>query len=351
MTLLTYTLLTDPAPLEASAAGRSPSTGTVYLVVTNTGQVSVSWRTFRVQVPVGDGAGHLTPNITTVTAQGRYTTSSGTKPVDVQRQDPDAFLVTAPAGASFAPGDHLVLTLENITVAATAGLAVLGVKEHAKRGNLRLDDRSAALAVVKTAPKEIPAPRDFRADDAMVAAGANITLRWEGSDDFDYKILFPDGQATNLSGGSWSPAADDAPKRATTYTLVATSRTTPKREHVLTTTVQVRNPVLESLTAKVAVITPLVVGPNSGEGGIAFLQGGVTVRRTGDSQNRGALFADMASLNGVKTGAVYTEFIYAKDTSEHRYSWINLHGDGITAYLTDGGSNGLGSVTASRFNT
>ncbi|MEV4250269.1 hypothetical protein AB0J63_43555 [Streptosporangium canum] len=38
LTALTYTILTDPTSLEASVDGRSPSTGTVYLMVTNTRQ-------------------------------------------------------------------------------------------------------------------------------------------------------------------------------------------------------------------------------------------------------------------------------------------------------------------------
>ncbi|RCG29079.1 hypothetical protein DQ384_22340 [Sphaerisporangium album] len=352
MTLLTYTLITDPAPLEASAPGRSPSTGTVYLVVTNTGQQAAFWSTIKVEVPVGNGAGDLTSDFNKIKPKGEYGARSGPRsPANVQPgpQGSNAFQATAPGGrASFAPGDHMVLTLENVTVAPTAGLAVLRVTENTGRTKTGLLSNSfAAVALVKTAPKEIPAPRNFRPDDTMVNAGTSIVLKWEGSDDFDYKILFPGGQAAITQGAySWSPAAADAPKRATTYTLVATSRTTPQQQHFLTATVQVRNPVLETLIATTGidtpwiqgtanatrgrvtftgagvaisngsggqgtvtadnayfntVYTPWIGGPNGGEGAVAFSQGGATVRRAGGSQERGTLFADKADLNGVNT--------------------------------------------------
>ncbi|MEV8635651.1 hypothetical protein AB0395_28720 [Streptosporangium sp. NPDC051023] len=60
MTALTYTILTDPVSLEASAAWRSAtSKGTVYLVVTNPGRV-VDWSQIEVNVPLGNDVGDLT---------------------------------------------------------------------------------------------------------------------------------------------------------------------------------------------------------------------------------------------------------------------------------------------------
>ncbi|MEU6719597.1 hypothetical protein ABZ897_49755 [Nonomuraea sp. NPDC046802] len=75
MTLLTYTLLTDPAPLEASVAGQqSESTGRVYLVITNTGQRTAYWSTIKVEVPVGKGAGDLTSDFNKIKPKGVYHT-------------------------------------------------------------------------------------------------------------------------------------------------------------------------------------------------------------------------------------------------------------------------------------
>ncbi|MGV9776348.1 hypothetical protein [Streptosporangium sp. NPDC003464] len=306
MTLLTYTVLTDPAPLEASAAGR-PSTGTVYLVITNTGQQAAYWSTIEVEVPVGNGVGDLTPDVNKIKPKGEYGPRSGTRSsVDVRRvpQSSNAFQATAPGGrASFAPGDHMVLKLENVTVTPTAGLAVLKVTEKAGRTKTGSTSNSfAAVALVKTAPKELPAPRDFRPDKAMVDAGEKLTLRWEGSAGFGYKIMYPGApQPVSVSGGSWSPP--DAPKRATTYILIATDRNT-QQQHFLTTTVQVRNPVLETLTAINGVTTPWVQGSAKGDGAFTFSQGAMHVRREFASQEAGALHAGEATVDGVGTGYV-----------------------------------------------
>lgn len=134
MPMLTYTVLTDPASLEASAAGR-PSTGTVYLLVTNTGQQAAYWSTITVSMPVGNGDGHLTSNFNKIKPKVRYVPKPGTSPstppsVNVQRQGSNAFQVTASAGTGrFALGDYMVLTLNDVTVARTAGLAVLTLNE------------------------------------------------------------------------------------------------------------------------------------------------------------------------------------------------------------------------------
>ncbi|MER5627057.1 MULTISPECIES: hypothetical protein [Streptosporangium] len=341
MTMLTYTVLTDPAPLEASASGRSPSTGTVYLLVTNTGPQAAYWSTITVEVPVGNGAGDLTSDFSTISPRGEYGTRSGARsPVNVQPGSggSNSFQVTASGGkASFVSGDHLVLTLENVTVTAAAGLAVLRVTEHTGRTRTgRLTDGFAAVALVKTAPKEIPAPRDFRPDNAMVDAGTTITLSWEGSDDFEYRILFPGGQETVPQGArSWSPAA--APRRATTYTLAATSRSTPGREHFLTTTVQVRNPVLETLTVTTGVTTPWVQGANGSDGTITFSQGAVNVWSAFGSQERGTVFAGKADLTGVNT-----EWVQGRSTDD---GWISFPKEGLNVRH---GSGAWGTVFAEK---
>jgi hypothetical protein len=378
MTMLTYTVLTDPAPLEASEIGRSsPSTGTVYLVVANTGK-KVRWSTIKVTVPVGNGAGDLTPSIGKINPKGEYTdTRSGTQTVNVQPQGTD-ILITPQTGkrASFRRGGYMVLTLENITVAPTAGLVVLTVAETTGKSGGEITFH-AAVPLVKTAAKEIPAPRDFRPDKTMLDVTDNLALSWEGSPEFTYAILFPGGQVKIPSNTrTWSPAA--APKRATTYTLVATDPITQK-QHFLTTTVQVRHPVLETLTATIGidtpwvqgasaatkgrvtftgtgvdisnssgqgtvtadaahfntVTTPWVGGPNSGDGTITFPQGGLMVWRTGGSQAKGTVFADKADLNGVNT-----EWVQGRSAGDGR---ITFPKEGLNIYQ---GSGAAGTVTA-----
>ncbi|MFI6603288.1 hypothetical protein ACIBHX_44235 [Nonomuraea sp. NPDC050536] len=338
MTMLAYTVLTDPAPLEASADGRSPSMGTVYLVVTNT-RKAVDWSTIEVKVPVGKGAGDLTQNIGTITAKGEYTdTQSGTQPVTqsvkVRRQG-NVFQATPQTGrrARFEPGDYMVLTLENVTVAPTAGLAVLTVTETI-RANTGWQINDAAVPLVKTAPKEIPAPRDFRPDKAMLDDGDKLTLSWEGSADFEYKILYPGApQPVPVTGRTWSPTV--APKRATTYILIATSGTTPKQEHFLTTTVQVRNPILESLTATTGIDTPWVQGTaNATKGRVTFTGTGVEI--TGNSGGQGTVTADKADLNGVNT-----TWVQGRNADD---GWISFPQDGLRVHQN--GRDESGNVSA-----
>ncbi|MEV4018281.1 hypothetical protein AB0J35_48080 [Nonomuraea angiospora] len=342
LTLLAYTLMTDPTPLEASAAGRSPSTGTVYLVVTNTAQQAAFWHSIQVQVPIGDGAGHLTPDFQKIKARGEYGARSGAQsPVNVKPQGSDAFQATAQGGgrARLDPGDHIVLTLENVTVAAAAGVAVLRVTENSSSTQAgRLSNRYAAVPLMKTAPKEIPAPHDFRPDDAMVNAGSNIVLRWDGSDDFDYKILFPGGQATVPRGvRSWSPAAADAPKRATTYTLVATSRTTPKQEHFRTTTVEVRDPILDTLTVTTGINTPWVQGTANATGGrVTFTDTGVRISASSGAQ--GSVTADKAEFNGVRT-----EWVQGRNSDD---GWISFPKEGLN--VRRGSGQDWGTVFADK---
>ncbi|MEV0379732.1 hypothetical protein [Nonomuraea sp. NPDC050643] len=343
MTMLTYTLFTDPAPLEASAAGRQ-STGTVYLLVANSGNAAFSKIT--VTVPEGDGAGDLTPKSSAIKAKGECTDikSGRTRSVAVRAQG-SAFQVTEPGGGSisFGPGDYMVLTLANVTVALKPGLAVLGVTEVASRtaGAKRPNPSHTAVALVKAAPKEIPAPSNFRPEKSAVAAGKDIVLLWDGPDDLDYKILLPNGteetvpaaptgkQATGKDNKhKWSPGSD-ATKWATTYTLIARSRGARQQEYFLTTSVHLRNPTFNSVT------TSWVGGPNSSDGRISFHTGGLQVHRDGSAE-LGNVLADNAFVNSVNTG-----YVQGKNAEDGR---IGFHTGGLKVHRDQ--SEGLGDVTA-----
>ncbi|GAA3427621.1 hypothetical protein GCM10018953_48040 [Streptosporangium nondiastaticum] len=383
MSMLTYTVLTDPASLEASAAGR-PSMGTVYLLVTNTGQQAAYWSTITVSMPVGNGDGHLTSNFNKIKPKVRYVPKPGTSPstppsVNVQRQGSNAFQVTASAGTGrFALGDYMVLTLNDVTVARTAGLAVLTVTETTGRTNPKpgksLPPSDTMVAVVKTASKEL-SPHSFRPDKAMVDvdAGEKPVLRWEGPAGFGYQIMYPGApQPVPVSGSSWSPPA---PKRATTYILIATDPAT-QQQHFLTTTVQVRNPELETLTATTEIKTPrvqgiasnwgltitgtgaeisdtsgvkgtltagdailsgvatqYVKGLNAGEGDITFLQGGVKVWSALGSSERGTLEAS----------GLYTGYVQGFNSGE---GVIGFYPGGVKIWH-EGGSGVRGTLEAS----
>ncbi|MCZ0982232.1 hypothetical protein O1L60_34195 [Streptomyces diastatochromogenes] len=65
--LLHYEILTDPTSLQASRPG-APSTGTVYLIVSNPHLANVKWTHIDVLIPIGSGSGDLTDNAAGITA-------------------------------------------------------------------------------------------------------------------------------------------------------------------------------------------------------------------------------------------------------------------------------------------
>ncbi|MFC5750417.1 hypothetical protein [Actinomadura rugatobispora] len=299
MTLLTYTVLTDPAPLEASRAGQSNSTGTVYLVVTNTDRIAAHWSENKVTVPVGDGADDLTRDITKITATAKYhSLKTGAQPLKVQPQaTTKSFQVTDPSSKSipFAAGDYLVLKLEGVPVAAAAGLAVLTVTEAASRkAGAKASTSVAAVPLVKTAAKQAPAPSNFRPDKAMVDDGDSIVLRWDGPADWKYTINSPDGTPATppvTTPGQWKPNPGTGPKRDSTYTLIATDPT--GREHFLTTTVQLRTPTFET-----GILTPQVQGTTASTGILALTTDGVRVANTSGGEK--TILADKITVNQVR---------------------------------------------------
>ncbi|WP_433189779.1 hypothetical protein [Actinoallomurus sp. CA-150999] len=391
MTVLTYTVVTDPASLEASGTSPSPSTATVYLVVTYTGQQrDATWYSIDVVVPLGDGTDDLTPHTTQINAKGWHKdrTQPQASPVTVQQPDPKTFRLIAAGGGTLKPGDHMVLTLKNVTVAKAAGLAALTVTESAKTQGLTAKNRYTAVALAKTAR----APRDFRLDHDIIDAGTTTELSWEGSADFTYEILFPGGRkpVTSSAGpqGRYTVSLKgaDAPKRDTAYTLLATSTRT-NQQHLLATTVQVRGPIVDELTATTSiktgsltadkatfdgVNTNWVQGKNTDDGWISFPKSGLNVYQNG-TRTWGTVAADNADLNSVtakkvqgagdltvdkltattsiKTGSltadkatfdgVNTNWVQGKNTDD---GWISFPKSGLNVYQN--GTRTWGTVAA-----
>ncbi|MFB7718391.1 hypothetical protein [Nocardia sp. NPDC056100] len=344
MTLLTYTVLTDPAALEASKAGQPTSFGTVYLMVTNSSGTATHWTKNEVKVPIGNGAEHLTPDISLVTASAEFHgLQTGVQSLDVQIQSAaGSFQVTKSSGGKvrFAPGDYLVLKLEDVPVAESAGLAVLSVHESAgKTQTAKPSNSVTAVPLVKTAPKFV-APSNFRPDQALVDDGDAIVLRWDGPDDLAYTIGLPDSTLVSVTAtGEWRPDPKTGPKRDATYTLIATDPATT-RQYFLSTTVQVVEPTfdkgiraarvhglsgtgrLEFTPAGVRVTDPVgsdgevaaakvganlvttqkVTGPWASTGALAFGANGILVSNNSGSES--TVTADKVEANGVATELV-----------------------------------------------
>lgn len=333
MTMLTYTVLSDPASLEASRVGPTRSTGTVYLLAANTGATAY-WAHTKMTVPAGDRAGDLTPDPTTLAVTGvrhvRRPAGQTTLRVQAPATATDPFVFTDPGGRiSLAPGDYLVLTLKDVPLAAAAGLAVLEIEEAASRQpRARLSTGYAAVPLVKTAAKPLPAPTAFYPVQAMVDNGDTIVLRWEGPDELDYTLLLPDGNPVPVTTpGQWTPAPGTGPKRDATYTLIATDTNT-MQQYYLTTTVQITSPTFESLTATNGIHTPWVQGPTTQDAWIHFDKDGVVVRRhQGTQYVPGTLTAGKATLDGVNT-----EWVQGPDPQTS--GWITFPPEGMAVWLT-----------------
>ncbi|WP_424639797.1 hypothetical protein [Embleya sp. AB8] len=353
--MLNYTVITDPTSLQASQPG-APSVGTVYVIVSNTHQSDVTWEFIDVEIPVGGGAGDLTGNPTAISARidSNYTVS-GQNPVfgwdstlgRFRAHDPSVRRLAMPAHRSF------VLVLEDIPVAGAEGLVLLEIHERSGGGDNNIPIRQAdfvtTLGLVKQAPK---IPGNFRPEKNSlvdVDAGANVVLRWEGPDNLDYWIRDPEGNevlAQSAAPGprvirqsfTWSPAS--APKRGTTYTLIAgtTSAGQQQQGYFFTTTVHARVPEFDSGTR-----TPWVEGtPNKSR--VTFTAAGVEIRN--GAGGWGTVAADKVEVDRVDT-----ESVHGRNSDD---GWIDFPKAGLHVHR-DGqpllGILSAGSVEVDRVDT
>ncbi|MFE5332461.1 hypothetical protein ACFRCG_39385 [Embleya sp. NPDC056575] len=298
--VLDYEVVTDPTPLLARPG--TPAVGAVRVVVSNPHPRAgtVKWFTIEVKVPVGTGASDLTSGPTEV--RPTITPDSfdaGEKPTFAWEPTERVFRATYPGGVGMAPGQSMVLSLEDVPVAAGEGLVLLQVREFAAGGESRLpkSTRYVTLPVQKRAAR---VPTNLRPEKALVDTGGDVVLLWDGPDDLDYTVLLPDGTPGGVVDGvapgshRWRPNADTAPRRGTTYTLIA--RRGQQEGHFLTTTVHVRNPEFETLTADTAIHTPRIQGTTTG-GRLSLTATGVDVENS--DGRRGNLTAADADVNGL----------------------------------------------------
>ncbi|MBD0711861.1 hypothetical protein BU197_26990 [Streptomyces sp. CBMA291] len=273
-----YELLTDPGQLQVSGAGKNEeSPGTVHIVVSNPGDGFVEFRSLKVVVPYGAGEGALTVDPGRIKARLSRNTWQ------------DAHLLTShwdPATATFTletsavllvdRGESLVVELNDFPVSPAEGLSRLSLKEVSTAGT-KWHEYRVTLSVLKRAPK---VPRNFRAERTLLAATENVVLRWDGPENLDYRIQDADGGLHPVQGQgtewTWSPNPGDAPRRDATYTLIATPKAGQQPGYFLTTTVHLRTPEFEAVTATNGLHTPWAEGTVQ-HGRITFTDQGATI--------------------------------------------------------------------------
>ncbi|MET8629910.1 hypothetical protein ABZW30_40355 [Kitasatospora sp. NPDC004669] len=344
--LLHYEIVTDPTSLRASLTDE-PSLGTVYVIVSNTHQAEVKWDYIDVAMPLLNLSSDLTDNPSAVTASIERTYQN---PLDDELEfawDSGSNCFRAQLSRAQPPtrkhallDGHgaLVLKLENIPVSAGAGLSLLEIRDNAYGGDGNLARRdghyTTHLGLVKQTPR---VPRNFRAQKSLVNGDANeqLVLLWDGPTDLDYEILDQPGTAIHHERAVPGAAAahkdyrwpTSAPKRGTTYTLVAKAPGAgqQQRGYFLTTTVHAVVPEFESGTR-----TPWVEG-TAGKGRVTFATDGVEVHRP--NGNLGRVTAD----------DVITRVVQGLTDSA---GWITFPDRGVNVYHGHGAT--LGVLTAAR---
>ncbi|MFD7135454.1 hypothetical protein [Streptomyces sp. NPDC059894] len=384
MASLVYDILSDPAPLQVPEAGEE-SRGAVYIVVSNPNNAEVIWYSIEVRVPFGAKDGDLTldPGAIDARVERNNATEAGKEPIADWDSKTGVFTVSALGGTLFKEAGSLVLVLDGFPVSHKPGLVLLQVTERAANGAV-VQKNPVALSLLKQAPK---VPRNFRPKQSLVATGQDVVLQWDGPDTLTYRIQGPDGAPETVpprqgpGGWQWSPTAGKEPKRDATYTLMATSQTGQQPGYFLTTTVHLRHPEFESVTATTGVHTPWVQGTtdkgritftprgarirddsdapgtvtadkvsanavdtkwvgdrDAGKGWIEFPQSGVNVRKDGQ-QEWGTVAADKADLNGINT-----KWVQGRDSSA---GWIEFPPAGLNVFQ-GAGSRQWGAVAADK---
>ncbi|MFD9692986.1 hypothetical protein ACFWXO_45385 [Kitasatospora sp. NPDC059088] len=285
MAALSYELLTDPAPLQVPEAGEEPN-GSVYLVVSNPTPDEVIWYSIELRVPCGQREGDLTAHPKSINARiaQNNATRAGEDPTSVWDDGNGVLTVTPRPNSLFREAGSLVLVLDGFPVSDKPGLVLLQVTERAANCS-RAQRNPVTLGLVKQLPK---VPRNFRPQESLVAGGADVVLRWDGPANLEYRIQGPDGLSVPVpqrtgAGWEWAPKAGEEPKRDATYTLTATLPGRAQPGYFLTTTVHLRSPEFEAVTATAGVHTPWVRGTTTARGRITFTGQGAQIRDEADA--------------------------------------------------------------------
>ncbi|QHA07874.1 hypothetical protein GQF42_35385 [Streptomyces broussonetiae] len=328
-------LLGCPAGQRCGTAGTAP-VGAVYIVISNPTRDWAPWYSIEVEVPCGEEEADLTPDPKTIDARIQRGYSVRFRDEPTSHWDGVLTVSAGRNGGLFTPGDSMVLLLDGFPVSSKAGLVLLKVTETSGRAE-EVQEHSVTLSLLKQAPK---VPRNFRPKVALVDSGENVVLLWDGPDILKYEIQRPDGgvelaELRSASGWQWSPQPDQAPKRDATYTLIAKPETGQQPGYFLTTTVQLRSPEFDSVTATNGVHTPWAEGTTD-KGRIVFSAQGAEIR--GASGAPGIVSAAKGELDVVSTTSVRGR--------DNGAGWIQFPPDGIKVGHGEGGD--LGTVTAEK---
>jgi hypothetical protein len=307
-TLLAYSLMTTPSPVQVSPQSGPPSVASLTFVVScplALGEATVKQITFN--LPVGTDSGSLT------------NTGGGISP-SVSSSGPDTWQIgagAAPGSFVLTPGSGqtgivdaqgLTVALTGIQVSPVVGTAQLRIVEQAHAGEHPLQTRVTEIAVPKF-PYGFYAG-NFAASAPLVAHGGTVTLTWVGSVNAAYTLFWGTGSQVVSNVRAWtSPALNDT----TSFILeVVAQQDGQTVKQYFSTTVIVANPDITATSLRVLTTSAL--------------QGALTVGAAGSP-------ADL-TVNGTATAATLAG------------SSLNVSGAGSVAALTVSGTASVGTVQA-----
>ncbi|WP_380283964.1 hypothetical protein [Kitasatospora purpeofusca] len=342
--LLNYEIVTDPTSLQVSSDG-VPSVGTVYVIASNTHQAAVDWYYIDVEIPVGKDAEHLTDDPDAIRPSISKTgTRKWRAEPSFARAGGTTFRAKGPSDddpVTLRRDEALILKLENIPVSGKEGLVCLSIHEKSEGGDSGTPERSGHYTTVLGVAKQTSkAPRNFRAETSLLDgdAGDALVLKWDGPSNLDYWVLDATGTEVHHAPASRHPVVTqdgyspflDAPRRGTTYTLVAAPAGAglPGAGYFLTTTVHALVPEFASGTR-----TPWIEG-TAAKGRVVFASDGVAVQNDGHAPGR--VSADSADVQSVKTALVR-----GRGDAD---GWIDFPESGVNVF--HGPQREAGTVTA-----
>lgn len=280
-TLLSYVMLTNPDPLQASAKN-----ALLTLVVSNPGGRMVTVTRIAVTLPVGTNAKNLTPDATGV--------QTGV-PAGWQASAGAGTITLTPSGAAGQVGPAgLAFTFAAVDVNAQVGLCTITIDETASSPSRPAESRTASIDLPKF-PAQFQVG-DLQASPLEVPSGGSTQLMWRGSGPpASYTLRYQPangGPPVSVPVGSTGPYLAPNLTRAgqVTFTLVV-QVPVPGLDTPLTVERQVVV-VVETLSAELRA-APLVVGVN----GLA--------RLTWSTSNAAACTLDPGARTVPPSGSLY----------------------------------------------
>lgn len=211
-TLLAYSLVTSPAPVQVSPQSGPPSIASLTLVIScplTVSQITVSQINFN--LPVGDPKNPDATDLTdTATGISPSVSSSGTDPWQIGPGAAAGSFVLKPGagGSGVITSQGLTVTFIGIQVSPIVGTAMLSIVEVATADSTSPQPRQCSIAVPKF-PYGFYAG-NFDANVPMVQNGQTVILSWIGSVQAVYTMLWAKSSQDVSKVNQWtSPALTD----------------------------------------------------------------------------------------------------------------------------------------------